>query len=437
MDKTPSPRFVTAVQRIGLITIAMSALGSAGWAQPAEQQVACELANGQWLREGRFVLTTLYSVDGELVRQRPAPVDCVIDLGGGFVVPPYAEAHKHDLNEVASVDEQSRQYMDKGVFYVMEQDPIFAITEELRAHVNRPRTVDVVYTEGVVAPSWSFIADLYRSFADAGRFGDGASLESINGSRLFMIDERGDLDRWWPAIEAQNTDFVKVIVAFSEEFVERRKNPDFPGTSKPGLDPSLLGPLVERAHEAGLRVSVHIETAVDFRLAVRAGADIVAHMPASWQVGESAGYPEGDLDPWLLTAEDARAAAEQGTVVVTTTVPFNPADPSADTFAEIHRHNLSVLSAHGVTLALGSDGGVGTANHEVKYIAGLDVFDNATLVRLLTEATPTVIFPDRRIGRLEEGYEASFLVLEENPLEDLANLDRITMRFKRGIALDP
>ena len=43
-----------------------------------------------------------------------------------------------------------------------------------------------------------------------------------------------------------------------------------------------------------------------------------------------------------------------------------------------------------------------------------------------------MIFPNRRIGKLADGYEASFLVLEGNPLEEPSNLLRISLRVKQG-----
>jgi hypothetical protein len=36
------------------------------------------------------------------------------------------------------------------------------------------------------------------------------------------------------------------------------------------------------------------------------------------------------------------------------------------------------------------------------------------------------------IGRLQEGYETSFLILADNPLKDFANVTHITRRAKLG-----
>lgn len=43
---------------------------------------------------------------------------------------------------------------------------------------------------------------------------------------------------------------------------------------------------------------------------------------------------------------------------------------------------------------------------------------------------------DRRIGRFDEGYEASFVALAGNPVEDFSQVQRIVRRFKQGVNLD-
>jgi len=60
--------------------------------------------------------------------------------------------------------------------------------------------------------------------------------------------------------------------------------------------------------------------------------------------------------------------------------------------------------------------------------------DNLTLLKMWSETTPLAIFPARKIGRLSPGYEASFLVLEGDPIADFANVKRIRKRVKRGDA---
>lgn len=97
----------------------------------------------------------------------------------------------------------------------------------------------------------------------------------------------------------------------------------------------------------------------------------------------------------------------------------------------IQTHNLRLLHRHGVRLAIGSDHGE-TSLAEARHLYELGVFDNLTLLKLWCEATPQSIFPDRQIGRLDEGYEASFLVLTENPLDRFEAVERIALRVKQG-----
>jgi imidazolonepropionase-like amidohydrolase len=68
-------------------------------------------------------------------------------------------------------------------------------------------------------------------------------------------------------------------------------------------------------------------------------------------------------------------------------------------------------------------------------VHALGVFDNLSLLKIWCEVTPRTIFPHRKIGRLQEGYEASFLVLDGNPLENFAHVQAIRRRFKQGFPL--
>lgn len=45
------------------------------------------------------------------------------------------------------------------------------------------------------------------------------------------------------------------------------------------------------------------------------------------------------------------------------------------------------------------------------------------------------IFPGRRLGRIADGAEASFLVLDGNPIDDFSAVTRIFLRVKQGTVL--
>ena len=46
--------------------------------------------------------------------------------------------------------------------------------------------------------------------------------------------------------------------------------------------------------------------------------------------------------------------------------------------------------------------------------------------------TPRSIFPDRAIARLADSFEASFIVLDGNPLEDFDFVRNIRLGVKQG-----
>jgi imidazolonepropionase-like amidohydrolase len=222
-------------------------------------------------------------------------------------------------------------------------------------------------------------------------------------------------------------DFIKTFLWSSDEFEKRKNDPAYYGQS--GLDPHLLPKIVAKAHASQLRVSTHVNNAADFHNALAAGVDEIAHLPLT------------GLTPIAL--EDARLAARRGVVVITTCALVPRLPPTVLARADLPQvlktqlTNLKALHQNGVALAIGSDNVDDSSWREFEYLQGLGVFDNLTLLKMWTEATPKAIFPKRKLGLLSQGYEASFLALEGNPLEELQNVRKIKQRFKQGFLLGP
>jgi imidazolonepropionase-like amidohydrolase len=90
-----------------------------------------------------------------------------------------------------------------------------------------------------------------------------------------------------------------------------------------------------------------------------------------------------------------------------------------------------------VKIAIGSDGIQGerrfvTARDEVRFLARHQLLTPLQILRAWSVDTPRTIFPNRRLGALDPGCEANFLVLNANPLADPENLHLIGMRVKAG-----
>jgi imidazolonepropionase-like amidohydrolase len=136
------------------------------------------------------------------------------------------------------------------------------------------------------------------------------------------------------------------------------------------------------------------------------------------------------LDHWELMDEDALTAADQKVFVITTTLK-EADDPDAGKYREVYRHNLNLLAQHSVRMGIGTDSR-GNAPAEAVYLNSLGVFDNRAVLQMLSKATAQGIFPGRKIGELRDGYEATFLALDNDPLVDLKNINSIAIRFKEG-----
>ena len=141
-------------------------------------------------------------------------------------------------------------------------------------------------------------------------------------------------------------------------------------------------------------------------------------------------------------ALDAKLAAEKKIVVIPTArlitwLPKNVLSDSERPLVEnTQRANLKLLFESNVPLAIGSDNTRDSSFDEVMYLREREVFSDLDLLRRWVGTAALSIFPGRKIGKLEDGYEASFIALEADPLKDLANVKKIKYRFKQGSLLE-
>lgn len=402
---------------------------------PLPQPKSYQFVNGQWFDGKGFRRQTFYSTGGVLTRRKPAKVDEVTDLNNGFVMPPFAEAHNHNLGSAIYLNREFTQkmiqrYLADGIFYVkIPANPADNAAILRREFVNRPDTVDVMFSNGVLTSRDGHpIGMTLDSFKQAGIAVPG--IAELEGKGFFIIESEADLLARWDQIMAGKPDFIKAILVHTESFAKRREDPALFGYN--GLDPQLLPLIVKKAHAAGLRVSTHLHSAADFALAVRAGVDEINHLPG---ISFDKGTTEAD---YLIAPEDAKRAAKQGTFVVTTTAiaQFYAKGEALAKVQAVQRKNLQLLKQSGVRIAVGSDDYTDTSVKEVMYLKSLNVFDNAELLRMWSVTAAQTIFPARKIGYLREGYEASFIVLRGNPLEDFERVKDIRLRFKQGFFIN-
>jgi hypothetical protein len=234
----------------------------------------------------------------------------------------------------------------------------------------------------------------------------------MDNQAYYIINNEAELNTKWELIKSGKPDFIKVYLEHSEEYEKRKDDPAYFGQK--GLNPRLLPAIVKKAHDDNYRVSAHVSTAGDFHNAVIAGVDEINHLPLV-----------------LIDVKDAELAAEKGITVVTTVLSHRPTGEIKN-INEIHAANIKLLVSKGVKIAVGVDNGDITALNEIEGILKMNIYDNLALLKLWSEATAEAIFPGRKIGRITDGYEASFLVLGGSPIEDFRHIRDIRLRVKTG-----
>jgi imidazolonepropionase-like amidohydrolase len=421
---------------IALLLDAPSAISAMAQSHAAS---AIAFTNGRWFNGATFDLkAVVYSIDGRFSFITPARIDETVDLSSVWVIPPFADAHNHNVSGGAGEERDRRaiaKFLADGIFYVKIPGNVPLSDEgRRRLRVNTAHGLEVSFGNGAFTGSRGHPIPLVSSLAAAGSFA-GHTSDSLRDLRYFVTDSETELNAKWPLILSYRPDFIKVMLSFSEDHDRYEKDPSavppLDGrTAHKGMNPRLLPEVVKQAHASGLRVSVHVATATDFRNAVVAGVDEINHLPPR----RSATLAEDTA----LTAEDAREAARRGIVVVSTlALPANIPDTTRTVLRQRQQTNLRLMLDAGVRLAIGTDNPDDTSVQEAVYVRDLGVLDNLAVLKMWVEATPATIFPTRRIGYVREGFESNFIALRGNPVADFENVQRIRLRVKQGRVLIP
>jgi hypothetical protein len=392
--------------------------------------------NGQWFNGKEFIAGDFYSVNGFLTKTTPSSVDTVIDLKQQFIIPPFGEAHNHSPETDQDIDVFIERYLSDGIFYIKNPNSIPFATNKIKSKINHPRSVDVLYANGGITAKGGHPTTLYNYMLGTTykKALPGWTNKSFEGEAYYLVNSKEELEKKWPFILSQNPGFIKFYLIFSEEYEQRKDDTIFNG--KKGIDPKLAKLITKKAHSAGLQVSAHAETPNDLKVALAAGIDEINHLPG-YQVRWRDGYTETyyKLTPKLVKRMKKKGVHADPTYSLLQTEIKPMSNQQREAQVNLQRSNLLLLKKYKVPVTIGCDSYNLTAQTEIEYLRKMNIYSNLELLKMWCEVTPAAIFPNRRIAKLQEGYEASFLILQRNPLENFEYAYHIVLRVKQGVVL--
>ncbi|MBP6686550.1 MAG: amidohydrolase family protein [Lacibacter sp.] len=400
------------------------------------QTKTIHFTHGQWFNGKDFTATDFYSVNGFLTKNAPASVDTVIDLKQQFIIPPFGEAHNHSPETDQDIDVFIERYLADGIFYIKNPNSIPFATNKIRSKINHPKSVDVLYANGGLTAKGGHPTTLYNYMLGTTykKALPGWTTKSFEGEAYYLINTKEELEKKWPFILSQKPGFIKFYLIFSEEYEQRKDDTVFNG--KKGVDPELAKLITKKAHAAGLKVSAHAETPGDLKVALAAGVDEINHLPG-YQVRWRDGYAEAyyKLPSKLVRKMKKERVHVDPTYSLLQTEIKPMSNQQRIAQIGVQKQNLLLLKKYHVPVTVGCDSYNLTAKTEIEYLRRLTVYSNLELLKMWCEVTPAAIFPNRKIAKLQEGYEASFLILPQNPIENFEHAYNISLRIKQGVVL--
>lgn len=389
----------------------------------------------------------------------------VIDAHGKWLIPGLIDGHVH--------------FFQSGNLYTRPDVVDFGAlapyaNEDARNRARLPATFAVWLASGVTGvvdvggPMWNF------AVRDAARAAEWAPRVKVAGPLISMIDRKA-LDLGDPPI------IRAASIAEAEALVARElaRHPDYVKVwfiHQPGDDLAAQEAIVkatgDAAHAAGVPLAVHATELATAKSALRAGADYLVHSVEDVAVDEEflalakrnhalycptlfvgEGYALALSNRWRPTEAETRLADPQVLGALRDLDQLAPeqlpprivkaiarAEPVA--VPDVLFANLRAVRNAGIPVVMGTDAGnIGTL-HGPSVFREMALMEEAGLSRLevLRSATTNgarALRMEDQLGAIAPGRLADLVILDGDPLADLANLSRAAWVVRDGRAARP
>jgi imidazolonepropionase-like amidohydrolase len=388
------------------------------------QNAAFVVQNGRFTRVGRK-------------GARPAPAGAAqVDLSGKTVIPALVDAHVH-LGYRNGTTFTAANYTDDNLVDELDRFSYYGVAAVLEAGTGRG-ILPFQIRERVHSGVRLLTAGRGLAMPNAG---PGVPMRDAPYGVTTEAEARRDVRE----LAARHPDIIKIWVDDRNGTVEK-------------LKPTLYRAIIDEAHKHGLRVMAHIAALEDAKGLLRSGVDGFGHVVRDKDIDEellamlrerprvffvetlwgerNAIY--GANPPWL--DEPLLRATLSAEEIKLLTDGFSTAG-STEAARRLLR-NVAALNRAGVRLGLGTDTGGVTGGG---YFGLASLVELELLVRAGLTASQAIVAATRTsaaivgvdaLGTIAEGKSAAFIVLDANPLDDIANTRKISAVYLDGVAVD-
>jgi imidazolonepropionase-like amidohydrolase len=223
------------------------------------------------------------------------------------------------------------------------------------------------------------------------------------------------------------------------------------------LTPAVVGAITSEAHRLGMTVTGHVPASLTVLAAVDSGMDHIAHLPIRGEPGSDSVRTIVDglrahgtvLDPTASWGEllghstmQSVASFQPGVIELPPALGMRLVAMGVRTIDTTTAHArlartlgiIRELHQAGVPIVAGTDEGVPgfsvSREMQLYQAAGFSPID---ALRAATSVSARAMHLDREVGTVEPGLRADLLVLDRNPLEDVANVRALRFVMKNGV----